>query len=151
MISITQCGVASSALSNKYGVKRTTVVTKCSSSSKNSTIIVTDRAIKHLRRIKQDKNKPDLLLRVGVRKGGCSGLSYKMDFETNENVQEDDSVIVADQNPNQNDIKVVVDPKSLLYLYGMRLDYDDSLMSGGFKFQNPNASKSCGCGKSFNV
>ena len=76
---------------------------------------------------------------------GCSGMSYVMDFVEENTLTEDDQVEVYD------DIKCVVDRKSLLYLYGLQLDYSDELIGGGFKFSNPNAESNCGCGKSFGV
>jgi iron-sulfur cluster assembly protein len=88
-----------------------------------------------------------LILRMGVRNGGCSGLSYVMDFSTAEAIQEDDEVDTYEDEG----IKCVVDAKSLLYLYGLELDYSDELIGGGFKFFNPNAEESCGCGSSFGV
>lgn len=105
-------------------------------------ISLTDNAMKHLKRIRSDRNE-DLCLRVGVKQGGCSGMSYIMDFESRENTKPDDSVIEI------NGFTIVCDPKSLLFLYGMQLDYSDALIGGGFSFQNPNASKTCSCGKSF--
>lgn len=88
-----------------------------------------------------------LILRMGVRNGGCSGLSYVMDFSSEDEKQEDDEV---DTYENEG-IQCVVDAKSLLYLYGLELDYSDDLIGGGFKFFNPNAEESCGCGSSFGV
>lgn len=90
-------------------------------------------------------NGEQLVLRMGVKSGGCSGMSYFMDFESQENVTSDDNVMDMDG------IKLVCDPKSLLYLFGMQLDYSDALIGGGFQFQNPNAESTCGCGKSFGV
>lgn len=73
-------------------------------------------------------------------------MSYSMDFENESNVRPDDSIMeYADQ------FRLVCDPKSLLYLFGMHLDYSDALIGGGFQFQNPNAQDTCGCGKSFGV
>ena len=72
-------------------------------------------------------------LRMGVRSGGCSGMSYVMDFIVEDQITEDDHIELYD------DVKCVVDPKSLLYLYGLQLDYSDELIGGGFKFSNPNA------------
>jgi iron-sulfur cluster assembly protein len=80
-------------------------------------------------------------LRLGVQGGGCSGLSYLIKFETQSRAN--DQVFEFD------DVKIFVDPKSLLYLEGLTLDYTESLMQSGFSFQNPNAKKSCGCGTSF--
>ncbi|XP_074264355.1 iron-sulfur assembly protein IscA, chloroplastic-like [Silene latifolia] len=105
-------------------------------------ISLTDNALKHLRRIRSDRGE-DVCLRVGVKQGGCSGMSYIMDFESRDNTKPDDAVIEL------NGFTIVCDPKSLLFLYGMELDYSDALIGGGFSFQNPNASKTCSCGKSF--
>lgn len=80
-------------------------------------------------------------LRLGVLGGGCSGLSYQFKFDTKPRAN--DRVFEYD------DVKVFVDPKSILFLKGMTLDYKESLMQSGFVFENPNAQKSCGCGTSF--
>lgn len=105
-------------------------------------IMITESAILQVQtlRAKQDK---DLCLRVGVRQGGCSGMSYTMDFEDASNIQPSDEVFDYDG------FKVVCDPKSMLYLYGLMLDYSDAMIGGGFQFTNPNAAQTCGCGKSF--
>ncbi|GAV68109.1 Fe-S_biosyn domain-containing protein, partial [Cephalotus follicularis] len=105
-------------------------------------ILVTDDALKHLNRMRSERNE-DLCLRIGVKQGGCSGMSYTMDFENRSNARPDDSII------EYNDFVIVCDPKSLLFLYGMQLDYSDALIGGGFSFKNPNATQTCGCGKSF--
>ena len=96
---------------------------------------------------KQDDPAAPLVLRMGVRSGGCSGMSYVMDFTTAEDVTDDDEV---DDYPEEG-IRCIVDAKSLLYLYGLELDFSDELIGGGFKFFNPNAEESCGCGSSFGV
>lgn len=89
-----------------------------------------------------------LILRMGVRSGGCSGMSYVMDFCTKDSIDlEEDQMDVYQQDK----IKCVVDSKSMLYLYGLQLDYSTQLIGGGFKFYNPNAEESCGCGSSFGV
>src|ERR1044071_5072348 len=80
-------------------------------------------------------------LRVGVQGGGCSGLSYNIRFDSHP--RERDRIFQFD------DVRVVVDPKSFIYLHGMTLDYQETLMQQGFVFVNPNAKKSCGCGTSF--
>ncbi len=80
-------------------------------------------------------------LRLGILGGGCSGLSYQFKFEVKP--RERDNVFEFDG------INIFVDPKSLIYLRGLTLDYQESLMQSGFVFDNPNASKSCGCGTSF--
>ncbi|MBE9212581.1 iron-sulfur cluster assembly accessory protein [Plectonema cf. radiosum LEGE 06105] len=100
-----------------------------------------------LRQVKllQEKQGKDLCLRVGVRQGGCSGMSYTMDFEDPSKIGDHDDIFDYDG------FKIVCDRKSLLYLYGLMLDYSDSLIGGGFQFTNPNANATCGCGKSFGV
>ena len=82
-------------------------------------------------------------LRVGVQGGGCSGLSYKMEFDA--------TIKPEDQVFEHNGIKVVVDKKSILYLAGTQLEYSGGLNGKGFQFINPNASRTCGCGESFAV
>mmetsp|Transcript_36147 Transcript_36147/g.41241 ORF Transcript_36147/g.41241 Transcript_36147/m.41241 type:complete len:185 (-) Transcript_36147:324-878(-) len=116
----------------------------------DAVICIKPKAMTRLRElVEKQKNKGDgaLVLRMGVRNGGCSGLSYVMDFSTEEEIQDDDAV---DDYPKES-IKCVVDAKSMLYLYGLELDFSDELIGGGFKFFNPNAEESCGCGSSFGV
>lgn len=91
----------------------------------------------------EEKASADAALRVYVKRGGCSGFSYKMEFDTQ--VKENDQVFET------NGEKVVVDGQSLLYLLGMTLDYEGGLNGKGFVFTNPNATKTCGCGTSFGV
>ena len=105
-------------------------------------IMMSETALRHVMALREKQGK-DLCLRVGVRQGGCSGMSYTMDFDDIANVRENDEVY------DYEGFKVVSDPKSLLYLYGLMLDYSDALIGGGFQFTNPNASQTCGCGKSF--
>ncbi|WP_414563638.1 MULTISPECIES: HesB/IscA family protein [unclassified Anabaena] len=93
----------------------------------------------------QQKQGNELCLRVGVRQGGCSGMSYMMDFEDSSKITPQDEVFDYDG------FKIVCDRKSLLYLYGLMLDYSDAMIGGGFQFTNPNAAQTCGCGKSFGV
>ncbi|MBE9007593.1 iron-sulfur cluster assembly accessory protein [Fortiea sp. LEGE XX443] len=100
-----------------------------------------------LRQVKllQEKQGQDLCLRVGVRQGGCSGMSYMMDFEDTSKITPQDEVFDYDG------FQIICDRKSLLYLYGLMLDYSDAMIGGGFQFTNPNANQTCGCGKSFGV
>ncbi len=93
----------------------------------------------------RDKQDKDLCLRVGVRQGGCSGMSYMMDFEDSSKITPQDEVFEYDG------FNIVCDRKSLLYLYGLVLDYSNAMIGGGFQFTNPNANQTCGCGKSFGV
>jgi len=112
--------------------------------SEENVITISDKAKQHLKLLKE-KQGNDMCLRMGVRAGGCSGMSYVMDFISEKDVTSDDHIEEYDG------IKCVVDPKSLMFLFGLQLDYSDELIGGGFKFQNPNAETSCGCGKSFGV
>eukprot|EP01036_Dinobryon_divergens_P027913 gene27913-36771_t len=108
-----------------------------------SVIELTPKAQSHMKYLK--KGEDGLYLRMGVKSGGCSGMSYVMEFIKPEDVTPEDHI------EDYEGIKCVVDPKAILYLYGLKLDYSDELIGGGFKFSNPNAEKSCGCGKSFGV
>ncbi|XP_019459216.1 PREDICTED: iron-sulfur assembly protein IscA, chloroplastic [Lupinus angustifolius] len=105
-------------------------------------ISLTDDALKHLNKMRSERSE-DLCLRIGVKQGGCSGMSYTMDFEDRAKTRPNDSVI------EYKGFVIVCDPKSLLFIFGMQLDYSDALIGGGFSFKNPNASQTCGCGKSF--
>ncbi|KAK3211810.1 hypothetical protein Dsin_016516 [Dipteronia sinensis] len=105
-------------------------------------ISLTEDALKHLNKMRSERSE-DLCLRIGVKQGGCSGMSYTMEFENRANTRPDDSVI------EYKDFVIVCDPKSLLFVFGMQLDYSDALIGGGFSFKNPNATQTCGCGKSF--
>jgi iron-sulfur cluster assembly protein len=107
-------------------------------------VIISDRAVQEVRRIiDEQKMSAGTALRVGVKGGGCSGFSYTLGF--------DDTVHETDQIAEVDGVKVVCDPKSFLYLNGTMVDFEESLMGRGFKFTNPNAAKSCGCGESFSV
>lgn len=107
-------------------------------------IQISESAAKRIQNLKAEENRSnEHFLRVFVKKGGCSGMSYKMDFDSE--VKADDKVF------EQFNTKVVVDNSSYLYLIGMTLDYSGGLNGKGFVFNNPNATKNCGCGSSFNV
>jgi iron-sulfur cluster assembly protein len=104
---------------------------------------VTDRAVKRIRAAmaKEGVSPEEGGLRLGVMGGGCSGLSYSIKFDTRP--RERDRIYDFDG------VRVFVDPKSFLYLHGMTLDYEETVMRQGFNFINPNSSRSCGCGSSF--
>ena len=107
-------------------------------------ISLTERAAHEVKRIVTEQKLPDATaLRVGVKGGGCSGFSYTLGF--------DDQVTETDQVLEVDGVRVVCDPKSFLYLHGTQIDFEDNLMGRGFKFGNPNAAKTCGCGESFSV
>jgi iron-sulfur cluster assembly protein len=104
---------------------------------------LTERAIKRVRiaMAKEGVSPEEGGLRLGVMGGGCSGLSYSIKFDTRP--RERDRIYDFDG------VRVFVDPKSFVYLHGMTLDYEETLMRQGFNFINPNSSRSCGCGSSF--
>jgi iron-sulfur cluster assembly protein len=106
-------------------------------------IQVTERAVKKIRAVmaKEGISPEEGGLRLGVMGGGCSGLSYSIKFDTRP--RDRDRVYEFDG------VRIFVDPKSFLYLHGMTLDYEESLMRQGFNFINPNSTRSCGCGSSF--
>jgi iron-sulfur cluster assembly protein len=104
---------------------------------------ITDTAVKQLRRLLEDRGTPNAGLRISVKGGGCSGLSYSMDWA--ESPREKDRIFERDG------VRVFVDGKSFLYLAGSELNYEQTLMSSMFKVQNPNVKSTCGCGESFSV
>lgn len=107
-------------------------------------ITVTENAKNHAIDLIKSENRPaDTFIRVGVDGGGCSGLSYKLEF--------DNQIKEGDQMFEDKGIKIVVDRKSFLYLIGTELEYTGGLNGKGFVFNNPNANRTCGCGESFSV
>jgi len=106
-------------------------------------IKVSDKAKKEAIRLMSEEGKEGLFIRVGVSGGGCSGLMYNLEF--------DNEMKEGDQEFMDNDVKVVVDKKSFLYLVGTELDFSGGLNGKGFVFVNPNASRTCGCGESFSL
>ena len=112
-------------------------------------ILITNDAIEQISNLLKGQSDKKAL-RVGVRAGGCSGMSYTMDFIGTDEINPDDKVYDYSLKADQN-FQVVCDPKSLLYIYGMQLDFSKELIGGGFNFVNPNASQTCGCGSSFAV
>lgn len=108
-------------------------------------VTITEAAAREISTIieQQDLDKEKVRLRVGVKGGGCSGFSYLLDLT--ETQKESDELL------EQHGVKIIIDPKSLLYLGGVVVDFKDEIMGRGFVFNNPNASSSCGCGSSFAV
>lgn len=107
-------------------------------------IILTEKAAGEVKRLIEEQKLPaEAGIRVGVRGGGCSGLSYSLNFDLE--IRENDKVF------NSQGVKILIDPKSFLYLAGTTLDYSDGLNGSGFTFNNPNATQSCGCGSSFSA
>jgi iron-sulfur cluster assembly accessory protein len=104
---------------------------------------LTDAASEKIRSLLDRQGRPSGVLRMAVMGGGCSGLQYKMDLQ--------DGPANRDILVESLSVKVVVDPKSALYVTGSELDYVDALQDGGFKVNNPNAATSCSCGESFSA
>lgn len=106
-------------------------------------IKVSDKAKSEALRLMSSEGRENLFIRVGVSGGGCSGLMYNLVF--------DNEINEGDQIFEDNEVKVVVDKKSFLYLVGTELDFSGGLNGKGFVFINPNASRTCGCGESFSL
>ena len=109
----------------------------------NAVITVTEKAVKQLKIAMKSAGDKNQILRMSVEGGGCSGMTYKMDFDTQQ--QEFDKVFES------NGLKIVCDLKSWLYLKDIEVDYSNDLLNGGFQIKNPNADRTCGCGTSFSA
>jgi iron-sulfur cluster assembly accessory protein len=112
-----------------------------STTTGSDTITLTDTAAAKVAELLEQEGNPALALRVAVRPGGCSGFSYEMFFDSD--LADDDLL------SSYGSVRVVVDPSSSQLLIGATLDYKDALQGGGFSINNPNATRSCGCGQSF--
>ena len=110
---------------------------------KDAQIYVSKKAVTRLKAVMSSEGKSDYFLRMSVDSGGCSGMHYKMDFD-----KEQDTF---DKVFNQNGLNVICDLKSWLYLKNITIDYSDDMLNGGFKIENPNAERTCGCGTSFSA
>ena len=108
-----------------------------------SIITLTETASQKVQQLMERDGRPGFALRLKVVGGGCSGLQYQLMF--------DDQVGELDQEDEEKGVRVVVDPKSSVYVLGTTIDYVDDLSGSGFKIENPNASNTCGCGDSFGV
>jgi iron-sulfur cluster assembly protein len=104
---------------------------------------LTERAAAHIARLRAERGTPDAALRVAIKGGGCSGLTYVMEWA--DTIRERDKVFERDG------VKVVIDPKSYLYLMGSELTYQEGLMASGFKIENPRIKAACSCGESFAI
>lgn len=104
-------------------------------------VTLTDGAVGQLKRLVAKDGRPDVFLRIGVKGGGCSGLEYVMKLDVERKP--------IDLSTEFEGVEVVCDSKSAKFLQGATLDYTGNLIGGGFKFENPNADRSCGCGTSF--
>lgn len=104
-------------------------------------VTLSERAASEVKGLLEQQQKPDAMLRVFVAGGGCSGYQYGMSLE--------EEASEGDQTFDVSGVKVIVDPRSAMYMEGAQIDYVDSMMGGGFKIDNPQAASSCGCGQSF--
>jgi iron-sulfur cluster assembly protein len=123
----------------------TTTLPQATDNAGTQSVILSETAAREIKTIiqQQELDADKVRLRVGVKGGGCSGFSYILDLtETKKD---------TDEEFEQHGVKIIVDPKSLLYLGGVTVDFKDEIMGRGFVFHNPNASSSCGCGSSFSV
>lgn len=111
-----------------------------------SEIKISDRAAKRIREIQNEQNlSVESPLRISVKSGGCSGLTYDLDFDTKGKIEQNDEQF------EDNGIRMIVDMRSYLYLAGTQLDYTSGLTGKGFHFHNPNAARTCSCGESFSL
>lgn len=108
-----------------------------------SIITVTDKALERIKFLIEKRGKATLGIRVGVKSGGCSGLSYTIEYADQKNPF--DEIIEAEG------IKIIIDPKAVMYLIGCKMDFVEETLKSGFIFSNPNANATCGCGESFNA
>jgi iron-sulfur cluster assembly protein len=113
------------------------------SEPKKPVVELAEAALTEIRRLRDKKGMDEIVLRIGVKGGGCAGLTYTLNF--------DSAITEKDHVMEYEGVKLVVDRKSAIFLKGMILDYSDALIGGGFKFENPNARKSCSCGTSFSA
>jgi iron-sulfur cluster assembly protein len=138
-------GASKARLAIEFMIAAETIRTAENAAPAQKGIQVTDRALSRIRvaMAKENVSPVEGGLRLGITGGGCSGLSYNIRFDTQP--RERDRIYQFD------DIRIFVDPKSFIYLHGMILDYEETLMRQGFNFINPNSTKSCGCGSSFSA
>jgi iron-sulfur cluster assembly protein len=107
-------------------------------------ITITEKAVNEIKKIREENSIPDnYALRIGVKGGGCSGLSYSLGFDAEQHE--------SDEIREVSGVRLLIDGKSLFYLDGTELDFSDGLNGRGFVFNNPNAVRTCGCGSSFGV
>ena len=106
-------------------------------------ITLSDRAAKRVKEIIANAKEPIVGVRVGVASGGCAGMSYVMEYAKNTNPN--------DENVEDKGVKVLIDPKAIMYLLGTEMDYKKEELSSSFVFKNPNETERCGCGESFKI
>jgi len=118
-------------------------IEKSQNDFKDAQIYVSEKAVNRLKAVMSSEGKGDYFLRMSVDSGGCSGMNYKMDFDKDQDTF--DKIFM------QNGLNVICDLKSWLYLKNITIDYSDDMLNGGFKIENPNAERTCGCGTSFSA
>lgn len=106
-------------------------------------ITISDAAAERVKTLLDSRGKPSVGIRVGVKKGGCSGLAYTIEYA--DDLQKFDEVV------EEKGVKVIIDPKAIMYLIGTEMDFVDEKLKSGFVFANPNEKGKCGCGESFHV
>ena len=112
-------------------------------------ITVTKAAIARVQALLEQRGKPSEGVRVGVRSGGCSGLAYTIEYADEINPYDD--VVSVTPEGSDEELKILIDPKAIMYLIGTEMDFVEEKMKSGFVFHNPNEKGRCGCGESFNV
>jgi iron-sulfur cluster assembly protein len=137
---MTQSATIPTSPSPSPAAPATTTVASAAAAPGKREIEITAGAAAEIAKQRDKRGTPDAMIRIGVRGGGCTGFTYV--FEWAEQVRPTDKVFSA------HGVSIVVDPKSLVYLGGMQLDFVRGMMGHGFKFNNPNAKGSCGCGES---
>lgn len=110
---------------------------------KKAPITISDAAAAQVQNLLSQRGKPSVGIRVGVKKGGCSGLAYTIEYA--DDLQKFDEVV------EEKGVKVIIDPKAIMYLIGTQMDFVDEKLKSGFVFVNPNEKGKCGCGESFHV
>lgn len=111
--------------------------------TKKTILQITDLASKKIQELLSSRGKPSAGIRVGVKQGGCSGLSYYLEYA--------DDVDKYDEVVEDKGVKIIIEPKAVMYLLGTTMDYTDTKIKSGFVFTNPNEKGKCGCGESFHV
>lgn len=106
-------------------------------------INITEGALSHVKKLLDNRGKPSYGLRIGVKSGGCSGLTYEVSYA--------DEKGKYDEELQKDGIKILIDPKAIMYILGTEMDYAETDFKSGFVFNNPNEKGKCGCGKSFNI
>lgn len=106
-------------------------------------LTLTDRAVEQVQKLLDNRGKPSLGIRIGIRTKGCNGMSYSLEYADTQNP--------LDEVLDQRNIKVLIDPKAIMFLIGSEMDYEETELESGFIFKNPNEKGKCGCGESFHV